>query len=242
MARLPGSSTSTLPVFAIWCWASLGIYVQSLGLPVWLPPLMGTVVYGGWLEFVLASLLLGSFAPVSAFLMALIIQARRIFYGLTMLSATAATACAAPLLICAMTTRPSPSPAGRSPSEGVDKGWSPPTHTHTHDTSRRQRAHTQPLQHHKEIRERKSKGEVSISQNDEEHVTIKTSQQQQTPTPLTVEVEGGEHDRNHLNARSSTKQPYEADITGSKATVRQTHTPLAMFAAVKCQRRSRSLQ
>lgn len=37
-----------------------GIYVQSLGLPVWLPPLMGTVVYGGSLEFVLASLLLAA--------------------------------------------------------------------------------------------------------------------------------------------------------------------------------------
>lgn len=30
-----------------------GIYVQSLGLPVWLPPLMGTVVYGGSLCYVL---------------------------------------------------------------------------------------------------------------------------------------------------------------------------------------------
>jgi len=69
----------------IWCWASATIYVQSLGLPVWLPPLMGTVVYGGSLEFVLASLLLGSFGPVSAFLMALMIQARHLFYGLTML-------------------------------------------------------------------------------------------------------------------------------------------------------------
>ena len=29
-----------------------GIYVQSLGLPVWMPMLMGTVVYGGSLEFV----------------------------------------------------------------------------------------------------------------------------------------------------------------------------------------------
>ena len=67
MARVPGRSASdaagVLP--DIWCWASAtGIYVQSLGLPVWLPPLMGTVVYGGSLEFVLASLLLGGFAPV----------------------------------------------------------------------------------------------------------------------------------------------------------------------------------
>ena len=81
------AAPQTLPVFAGYLVLGLGygIYVQSLGLPVWLPPLMGTVVYGGSLEFVLASLLLGSFAPVSAFLMALMIQARHLFYGLTML-------------------------------------------------------------------------------------------------------------------------------------------------------------
>ena len=83
MARSGRSASDAAGVSPdIWCWA---IYVQSLGLPVWLPPLMGTVVYGGSLEFVLASLLLGGFAPVSAFLMALMIQARHLFYGLTML-------------------------------------------------------------------------------------------------------------------------------------------------------------
>ena len=73
------AAPQTLPVFAGYLVLGLGygIYVQSLGLPVWLPPLMGTVVYGGSLEFVLASLLLGSFAPVSAFLMALMIQGAR---------------------------------------------------------------------------------------------------------------------------------------------------------------------
>ena len=83
------AAPQTLPVFAGYWVLGLGygIYVQSLGLPVLAPPLMGTVVYGGSLEFVLASLLLGSFAPVSAFLMALMIQARHLFYGLTMLRA-----------------------------------------------------------------------------------------------------------------------------------------------------------
>ena len=99
------AAPQTLPVFAGYLVLGLGygIYVQSLGLPVWLPPLMGTVVYGGSLEFVLASLLLGSFAPVSAFLMALMIQARHLFYGLT--DETFSITCSA------------------EPPEGVDKGW-----------------------------------------------------------------------------------------------------------------------
>ena len=81
------AAPQTVPVFAGYLVLGIGygIYVQSLGLPVWMPMLMGTVVYGGSLEFVLASLLLGTFSPLSAFLMALMIQARHLFYGLAML-------------------------------------------------------------------------------------------------------------------------------------------------------------
>ena len=84
---LCAAAPRTIPVLAGYFVLGLGygIYVQSLGLPVWMPMLMGTVVYGGSLEFVLASLLLGAFSPLSAFLMALMIQARHLFYGLAML-------------------------------------------------------------------------------------------------------------------------------------------------------------
>lgn len=55
------AAPQTLPVFAGYLVLGLGygIYVQSLGLPVWLPPLMGTVVYGGSLEFVLPAAIFG---------------------------------------------------------------------------------------------------------------------------------------------------------------------------------------
>ena len=62
-----------------------GIYVAVLGAAGVDAHAHGTVVYGGSLEFVLASLLLGAFSPLSAFLMALMIQARHLFYGLAML-------------------------------------------------------------------------------------------------------------------------------------------------------------
>ena len=65
---LRAAAPQTIPVLAGYFVLGMGygIYVQSLGLPVWLPPLMGTVVYGGSLEFVLASLLLDSFGGHSA--------------------------------------------------------------------------------------------------------------------------------------------------------------------------------
>lgn len=115
----------TLPVFAGYLVLGLGygIYVQSLGLPVWLPPLMGTVVYGGSLEFVLASLLLGSFAPVSAFLMALMIQARHLFYGLTMLQRYRGYGLRSAYMIFAMSDETFSITCSAEPPEGVDRGW-----------------------------------------------------------------------------------------------------------------------
>ena len=119
------AAPQTLPVFAGYLVLGLGygIYVQSLGLPVWLPPLMGTVVYGGSLEFVLASLLLGSFAPVSAFLMALMIQARHLFYGLTMLQRYRGYGLRSTYIIFAMSDETFSITCSAEPPEGVDRGW-----------------------------------------------------------------------------------------------------------------------
>ena len=119
------AAPQTLPVFAGYLVLGLGygIYVQSLGLPVWLPPLMGTVVYGGTLEFVLASLLLGSFAPVSAFLMALMIQARHLFYGLTMLQRYRGYGLRSAYMIFAMSDETFSITCSAEPPEGVDRGW-----------------------------------------------------------------------------------------------------------------------
>lgn len=100
-----------------------GIYVQSLGLPAWMPMLMGTVVYGGSLEFVLASLLLGTFAPLSAFLMALMIQARHLFYGLTMLERYKGYGWRSVYMIFAMSDETFSITCSAEPPQGIDRGW-----------------------------------------------------------------------------------------------------------------------
>ena len=118
LRALRAAAPQTLPVLAGYFVLGLGygIYVQSLGLPVWMPMLMGTVVYGGSLEFVLASLLLGAFSPLSAFLMALMIQARHLFYGLAMLERYKGYGLRSFYMIFAMT-------CSAEPPEGVDRGW-----------------------------------------------------------------------------------------------------------------------
>ena len=125
LSALGAAAPRTIPVLAGYFVLGLGygIYVESLGLPVWLPMLMGTVVYGGSLEFVLASLLLGAFSPLSAFLMALMIQARHLFYGLAMLERYKGYGWRSAYMIFAMSDETFSITCSAQPPEGVDRGW-----------------------------------------------------------------------------------------------------------------------
>ena len=122
---LRAAAPQTIPVLAGYFVLGMGygIYVQSLGLPVWMPMLMGTVVYGGSLEFVLASLLLSAFSPLSAFLMALMIQARHLFYGISMLEKYKGMGWKKPYLIYAMCDETFSVNYTAEIPEGVDRGW-----------------------------------------------------------------------------------------------------------------------
>ena len=125
LSALRAAAPQTVPVLAGYFVLGLGygIYVQSLGLPVWMPMLLGTVVYGGSLEFVLSSLLLGAFSPLSAFLMALMIQARHSFYGLAMLEHYKGYGLRSAYMIFAMSDETFSITCSAAPPEGVDRGW-----------------------------------------------------------------------------------------------------------------------
>ena len=77
----------TIPIFAGFWFLALayGIYMNANGFPFVYPMLMSLLIYGGSLEFVAVEMLLSSFAPMQVFIMALLIQARHIFYGISML-------------------------------------------------------------------------------------------------------------------------------------------------------------
>ena len=122
---LRAAAPQTIPVLAGYFVLGMGygIYVQSLGLPVWMPMLMGTVVYGGSLEFVLASLLLSAFSPLSAFLMALMIQARHLFYGISMLGRFKNMGAKKPYLIFSLCDETFAIDNGTIIAADVDRGW-----------------------------------------------------------------------------------------------------------------------
>lgn len=78
---------SALPVMAgyIFLGTSYGFMMSGRGFSFVYPMVMALVIFGGSLEFVAGDMLLSAFSPVTAFLMALMIQARHLFYGLSML-------------------------------------------------------------------------------------------------------------------------------------------------------------
>lgn len=77
----------TIPVFAGYWFLGMtyGIYASSCGFGFLYPMAMGLFIYGGSLEFVTVSMLLAPFAPLQSFIMAVMIQARHLFYGISML-------------------------------------------------------------------------------------------------------------------------------------------------------------
>ncbi len=77
----------TLPIMAgfLFLGISYGIYMNVSGFSFLYPMLMGLTIFAGSIEFVAVSMLLGAFDPVQALLMTIMINARHLFYGISML-------------------------------------------------------------------------------------------------------------------------------------------------------------
>lgn len=77
----------TIPIFAGFWFLGLtyGIYMNVSGFSFWYPMIMSLTIFAGSMEFVTVNLLLGAFNPLQAFTMTLMINARHLFYGISML-------------------------------------------------------------------------------------------------------------------------------------------------------------
>ncbi|MBQ4065427.1 MAG: AzlC family ABC transporter permease [Clostridia bacterium] len=87
IAALKAAFPKTIPILAgfLFLGMTYGIYARVSGLPLWFPILMSVTVFAGSMEFVAVGLLLGGFHPLLALGMTLMINARHLFYGLSML-------------------------------------------------------------------------------------------------------------------------------------------------------------
>lgn len=115
----------TIPIFAGFWFLGLtyGIYMNVSGFSFWYPMLMSLTIFGGSLEFVAVSMLLAPFAPVQVFIMTLMIQARHLFYGISMLDKFKGMGWKKPYLIFGMCDETfSINYTANIPAD-VDRGW-----------------------------------------------------------------------------------------------------------------------
>lgn len=97
--------TATLPVMAgyLVLGMAFGLLMADKGFSAGWAVLMSVAVYAGSMQFVGAELLAGGASPASAALMTLLVNARHLCYGLTMLRPYRNTGAAKPYLIFALT-------------------------------------------------------------------------------------------------------------------------------------------
>ena len=87
------------------------------------PLFMSMLIYGGSLEFVAVEMLLSPFAPLQVFIMALLIQARHLFYGISMLDKFRGTGWKKFYLIYGMCDETFSVNYTADIPEDVDRGW-----------------------------------------------------------------------------------------------------------------------
>lgn len=115
----------TIPIFAGFWFLGLtyGIYMNVSGFSFWYPMLMSLTIFAGSVEFVAVNMLLGAFNPLQALAMTLMVNARHLFYGVSMLDRYRNTGGFKPYLIFGMCDETfSINYTARIP-EDVDRKW-----------------------------------------------------------------------------------------------------------------------
>ena len=122
---LKAAFPQTIPVMTGYLFLGMayGIYMNVSGFPFWYPTLTAMAIYGGSLEFLVVSMLLTPFAPLQTFLMSLLIQARHLFYGISMLDRYKGTGRKRLYLIFGLTDETFSIVYTAPVPQGVDRGW-----------------------------------------------------------------------------------------------------------------------
>ena len=115
----------TIPIFAGFWFLGItyGIYMNVSGFSFWYPMLMSLTIFAGSVEFVAVNLLLGAFNPLQALAMTLMINARHLFYGISMLDRYRGTGWKKFYLIFGMCDESFSINYSAHIPEDVDAGW-----------------------------------------------------------------------------------------------------------------------
>lgn len=122
---LKAAFPKTLPVMAgyLVLGFGFGVLLTSRGYAFWWGLLMSVFIYAGSMQYVAIGLLTGGATLISAALMTLMINARHLFYGISMLEEYRDTGSKKPYLIFSLTDETYSLVCRAQVPEGVDKGW-----------------------------------------------------------------------------------------------------------------------
>ena len=115
----------TLPVLTGYGFLGMayGILMKVSGFGVWYSVGISALVFGGSLQYVLVAVLAAPFAPAATFFMALMLQARHLFYGIAMLDRYRALGAMRFYLIFGLTDETFSINCATQPPAGVHEGW-----------------------------------------------------------------------------------------------------------------------
>lgn len=115
----------TIPIFAGFWFLGLtyGIYMNVSGFSFWYPMLMSLTIFAGLVEFVAVNMLLSAFNPIQALAMTMMINARHLFYGISMLDKYKNTGWKKFYLIFGMCDESFSINYTADIPEQIDKGW-----------------------------------------------------------------------------------------------------------------------
>ncbi|KKI91198.1 branched-chain amino acid transporter AzlC [Bacillus sp. SA1-12] len=115
----------TVPILAgfVFLGIAYGIFMNSLGFDAIYPILMSLLIFAGSMEFVAANLLLIAFNPINALFLTFMVNARHLFYGLSMLDKYRGTGKKKPYLIFGLCDESFSINCTADIPKNVDNGW-----------------------------------------------------------------------------------------------------------------------
>lgn len=124
-AALKAAFPYTIPIMTgfLFLGIAYGIYMNVSGFPAIYPILMSLTIFAGSMEFVAANLLLGAFDPFNALILTLMVNARHLFYGISMLDKYKNTGWKKFYLIFGMCDESFSINLTADIPDGIDKGW-----------------------------------------------------------------------------------------------------------------------
>ena len=123
LQALKAAFPHTIPILTgfLFLGMAYGVFMNASGFHWFYPFIISLTVYAGSMQFVAVNLLLGAFDPIGVLMLTLMVNARHLFYGISMLEKYSATGRIKPYLIFGLTDETFSINSTVEPPQDVDR-------------------------------------------------------------------------------------------------------------------------